>query len=73
MDIDNISIRLKPHSNKYCILSINIQGINAQFDTLLELLTFYVKINSISGQYASGNHGQNKNKIHYNYKFLDTT
>ena len=40
IDIDSLSEQLIPHTNKFSVLSVNIQSINAKFDKLLALITY---------------------------------
>ena len=40
IDIDSPSEQLIPHTKKFSVLSVNIQSINAIFDTLLALITY---------------------------------
>ena len=41
IDIDSLSEQLTPHIKKFSVLSVNIQSINAKFDKLLALITYW--------------------------------
>jgi hypothetical protein len=38
IDVPNVSVHLKRHQNKFCILDLNVQSLNAKFDSLLLFL-----------------------------------
>ena len=57
IDIDSLSEQLIQYTNKFSVLSVNIQSINAKSDKLLALITHSNDNNFMFSATSSRNHG----------------